>query len=271
MKDRTRLGHTTRKDAAAMNASGNPLATLLLTAPLLVVPTLAALGLPDGGPESAEEEFVLGDADPFGDATGEFAGDGFGDDGLGDGFEDAAAPFGGPPPAERWAGGEPDTFAAETDGLFADSGGGTAAFADLPPDPPAGGSAANQPVALAAAFESDPAPAARRTAELADGGPPRPLTETAARTAPPVVGPADLPELGRQLRAFGVTRQSLEPTADAFYFGCTLVETVSGATIGRRFEAEAATAPLAVADVLDQVRSYRAAVPRPADIALATP
>ena len=139
-----------------------------------------------------------------------------------------------------------------------------------PPPADAGWPAANQPVALAAAFErrtGRPPPPATRTAELADGGPPRPLTETADR-AP---GPADLPSLSRQLRALGATRLSLEPVGGAFYFGCTLSEPAGGVTVARRFEAEAPTAAAAVTDVLAQVRAHRAAAPAAADFALAAP
>ena len=285
LADGPRLGHTTRKDAAAMHSAGNPLATLLLTAPLLVVPTLAALGLPAGGSPGGEEEdgFVLADAAPFGGdgvAGGGFDDDGFDDAafedaGFGDDFRigDPAGAPGGAAPADRWAGGEPDRFAADPGGLFADSAVGTAAFADVPAEAPA-----TVPVSLAAAFDTDadmPAagttPAPARTAELADGGAPRPLTETAAHAGPPAVGPADLPGLSRQLKALGATRLSLEPSAGAFYFGCTLVERAGGARIARRFEAEAPTAAAAVADVLGQVRTHRAARPAAADMAFAAP
>ena len=248
-----------------MHSAGNPLATLLLTAPLLVVPTLAALGLPGGGsPGEEEESFVLADAAAFDGggedlAGGDFEDDGFEDAGFGDEFDfgDDEDPFGD----------EPAPVAAAGGGVFADSAVGTAAFADVPRTDTPADAPADAPVSLAAAFEEPPA----RTAELADGGATRPLTETAAHAGPPAFGPADLPDLSRQLKSLGATRLSLEPSAGAFYFGCTLVELAGGARIARRFEAEASTAAGAVADVLAQVRTHRAAVPAAADMAFAAP
>ena len=271
-----RLGHTPRKDAAAMHSAGNPLATLLLTAPLLVVPTIAALGVPGAGSPAGEEPaFTLGAVDPLGD-------DPFGAGDLGepgdDGFEDAADPFGTPADAAptRWAGGD-DLFGDAPlgdapDGRFADSGDGAAAFADEPAAP-----TVNKQNALASAFDDAdfgevvtadvPEPTAR-TAELADGSAARALTETAARG--PAPGAGDISALSRQLKALGATRLGIEPAGDHYYFGCTLVETAGGATIARRFEAEEPTAAAAVADVLAQVRRHRAA-PAPGGVALATP
>ena len=246
-----------------MTTSGNPLATLLLTAPLLVVPTVAALGLPSSDADPVglvENDFALGDG---------AAGGGFGEDlaGLGGGFDDLAAAT--PGAADPFDGVAVDEDGGDAgDGLFADSA--AAPDAGLG-DVPFGGSAAaaNAPADLAAAFPADDAPAAGpRTAEV--DRPRDPLTETTVRVEPPAVGPADLPGLSRQLKSMGATRLSLEPGAAGFYFGCTLAEIAGGATIARRFEAEAPTAAAAVADVVAQVRRYRSAGSVPAgDVAFA--
>ena len=249
-----------------MNSAGNPLATLLLTAPLLVVPTLAALGLPDsGGPADAGLGFTLGGESP-GEVPGADVLTGLGDetDELGD-----ADPFG--------AMAEGSETAAGGDGLFADSARELESPADLESADddfgsfavaPTGGPPPNQPTALASAF-----PAAAVEVKTADAVETQnTLTETAARTGPPAVGPADLPILSARLKEMGATRLTLEPAGGAFYFGCTLAERTGGATIARRFEAEAPTAAAAVADVLKQVRAYRSAAGNPAaDVALADP
>ena len=251
-----------------MKNSGGPLSTLLLTAPLLVVPTLAALGLPGAtgareegglslaGPDAGDlggapfadagfgEEAPL--ADGFGDggfAGDGFAGDGFGDDGFGDGpvetaFADAAeAPD--------------DLFPA--DGGFEN--------ADAPADPPAA------PRRWAGGREAPAVPAETLTVAAEA---PADFTETSARTpvartpvavaaAPPA--DADLQALAGRLKDAGATRLTLEPLGSAeagFYFACTLPPAATGSAAARRFEAEGDTPETAVADVLDQVRDHRA-------------
>ena len=228
-----------------MRDAHGPLSTLLLTAPLLVVPTLAAVGLPGADPPDDPAALVLGEGagTPGDDPAGS----------LGDGFPDAADdPFGesdfggaGVQDAEpvRRAGGR---AAAAGDGLFADS----APAAVAPPVR----HAAVEPAA--APFAAD-----ARASEAGRGA--NPLTETAAT--------ADVPALSAKLRALGAERLQLEPSGGRFYFGCTLSAAAGpgGPTIARRFEAEGDTPAAAAVDVLGQVRRFLGEPATGADLAFA--
>ncbi|MEM9703044.1 MAG: hypothetical protein AAF907_11445, partial [Planctomycetota bacterium] len=128
-----------RQEAAAMRDAHGPFSTLLLTAPLLIVPTLAAVGLPGGGSDDAAGGLLLGNAAADGPAES-FAEVGF-DDPSGD-LENAFAGApdlprgeeaglgrtdGQPSPAGvRWAGGDeplfPGVMTAELDRPTADAG-----------------------------------------------------------------------------------------------------------------------------------------------------
>ena len=251
-----------------MRESHGPLSTLLLTAPLLVVPTLAAVGLPGGGSPDEPAGITLGDGSlgEAGEADGlegfgddEFGADEFrdsgsagavGDGGFGD-VRDATGPLDGAAPDSRWAGGE---------------------------EPPAsfGG---DDPLFPGAAVAAAPA---RTVSNAAGGAPVASLVpaepEGAAGTADAAVGSAiaSVPALSETLRALGAEQLELEPSGSGFYFGCTLLSPAGpgGPTIARRFEAEANSPAAAAVDVLRQVRRFREAAdagPPAADFALAHP
>ena len=228
-----------------MPRADGPLSTLLLTAPLLVVPTLAALGLPGAGPCEPPEELRLtlgddlADAEPIGEPTDDFGG--FADSPL---F--AAADGGDEDGGEEEVSPAVAKVAAETrraDGSDLPSGDGLFAGAD--------------PVIAAAHGDALPPrdPAAGE------------LTETAARSEIPAT--ADLPALGERLAKLGASRLTLEKSRGGFYFGCTVAAPTGpgGPTVARRFEAEADSPAAAAADVLAQVERFTSTASA-ADVAL---
>ena len=257
-----------------MRESHGPLSTLLLTAPLLVVPTLAAIGLPGGGAPDEPAGITLGNGSlgEAGEADGleGFGDDQFGNDGFAaDGFADASgespagdAAFGdvrdvaapaesGPAPEVRWAGGEEPA----------------AGFGDQNPLFPGAVTAAAPARAVSNAAGGAP------VASLVPAGP-----GGAAGTADAAVGSAtaSVPALSETLKALGAEQLELEPSGAGFYFGCTLSSPAGpgGPTIARRFEAEANSPAAAAVDVLRQVRRFREAAdagPPAADFALANP
>ena len=240
-----------------MRDAHGPLSTLLLTAPLLVVPTLAAVGLPGGGPADEPVGLMLGDAQAADEGLGEFAENGFEED-FGDPFVDSDAeafgddPFGDAPQdaveeGARWAGGEePPVGFSDDDPLF--PGAVTASTSEGTVDP--GG---------------------RTVENLVPVAPPRAshgLTTTAAT--------ASVPEISDRLRNLGADHLELEKFGAGFYFVCTLPSPAGpgGPMIERRFEAEAESAAAAAVDVLAQVRRFRElsdGTAGPADLALNQP
>ncbi|QDT17885.1 hypothetical protein [Alienimonas californiensis] len=233
-----------------MRDAHGPFSTLLLTAPLLVVPTLAAIGLPGMDAASGRPGLTLGEAGDE-DAADLFAEEGF-DDAFAGGVDgrlgEAADEL--PPAAEgvRWAGGEP-----------------TQTFGDDPLFPGA--------VSTASGSSGDVA-AESPIASLVPADPTRP---TAARTAEAdEVSAASVRLIIAQLEELGAERLDQEASGDQFYFGCTLASAAGpgGPKVDRRFEAEADTLAEAAGDVLAQVRRFRVATAGGAetgDLALAEP
>lgn len=234
-----------------MRDAHGPFSTLLLTAPLLVVPTLAAIGLPGMDAASGRPGLTLGEVGDE-DGSSQFAEEGF-DDAFAD---DAAGRLGEaaddlPPAAEgvRWAGGDEPTETFGDDPLFP----GAVSTASGS----SGDVAAESPIA--SLVPADPArPTAARTAE-AD-----PASAASVRS------------IIAQLEELGAERLDQEASGNQFYFGCTLASAAGpgGPKVDRRFEAEADTLAEAAGDVLAQVRRFRVATAGGAetgDLALAEP
>ena len=241
------------------HSGGGVLSTLLMTAPLLVVPALAAIGLSP----------VAGDEADGGGAGGEFALE-TPRDGQ-DGAPGTAAD-----PADLFAevdgdGRDAPLFAAVHDasGGFDGGAGGGGAFADSGEAPPAGRSFFDTPAPVRTASADDAplfpvteeprAPAANGVGgnqPRAAGG--EPLIETAGRAGGSSA--TAIPALTARLTAAGATDITLAggDVPGSYYAGCSL-RTDTAPRVVRRFEAEAATPADAVRDVLGQVARYRAA------------
>ena len=209
-----------------MKSTGGPASTLLLTAPLLVVPTLAALGLP-GSADAPDDGLTL--AGPGMDEPPD----------LGTAVADLAFPAG-----DGWSGG---AFAA-TDLDDADL------FGDVnPSDPPQDAATPATPTQWAG-VEAEPAAPVQTLTVAAEV--PQVQSETEVTTS------RDPRELAETLRGLGAVRLTLEPPAsgrEAFFFACTLPADAAGADADRRFEAEGDTPEAALAGVLAQVRDFTTA------------
>ncbi|MFH5806381.1 hypothetical protein [Alienimonas sp. DA493] len=241
-----------------MRDAHGPLSTLLLTAPLLVVPTLAAIGLPGMDAASDRGGLTLGDGAADGD-PGPFT-----EEGFGDAFEeegDAVAATASSrdestpdvePTAEgvRWAGGEEPTDRFGDDPLFPGA-------------------------VTAASGTSENAAAESPIASLVPADPARPTAVRSAEAAADAAAAVSVRTVIDQLEELGAERLDQEASGERFYFGCTLrsVAGPGGPEVDRRFEAEAATLAEAATDVLAQVRRFRRATAgvEAGDLALVEP
>ncbi|NNJ27543.1 hypothetical protein [Alienimonas chondri] len=234
-----------------MRDAHGPLSTLLLTAPLLVVPTLAAVGLPGADSSEAPAGLMLGDA-ALEERLNTFSEEGFDDafPGTDDPAPSGDDPFGG---VEQAADGESDgvRWAAGEDSLFP------------------GAVTTSREVSAGELGESP----------LASLVPATPVRSTSAQDPDGLVrtaGTAGVRAISARLKEMGAERLDLEPSGDRFYFGCTLSNAAGpgGPVVSRRFEAEADTPAAAANDVFAQVRSFRDATAGridSADLALAEP
>ena len=203
---------------------GGVLSTLLMTAPLLLVPALAAVGLPEvGGGDEVGDDFTLELPDPASDGS-----------------------------APRLAAGAADAAAAEPF-AFADSGDAPA----TPESAPTGPAVRTASLDDAAAFGGARPRAARTDPLIETAG--RSEEPTGRST-----GAAAIPGLTARLAAAGATdiRLSGGDVPGSYYAGCSLV-TDANPRVVRRFEAEAGSPADAVRSVLDQVTGYRAAASQP--------